>query len=151
MRQKICVMLTTQEQRKFFASKKDLKVIQEFAKRFNMQMTFVKTNTQNIQSLETIAKLICNQTYTGQDIAYLKIESKDEPKKICDKTQKIRDTIENIFLKHHKTSLKDIKSALIKNNISVSSLSSHFSVVRRQLSIKGLDIQMIKKGTYIIK
>lgn len=140
-------MLTSQEQRKYFVSKKDLKIIEEFANRFNMQMTWVKTDTQNIQTLEKIAKLICNQSYTGQDIEYQKLESK----KNCDNTQKIRNTIEKILLTHHKTSLKDIKSALQKTNISASSLSSHFSVVRKQLSIRGLDIQMIKKGTYIIK
>ena len=92
MRQIICVMLTSQEQRKYFVSKKDLKIIEEFANRFNMQMTWVKTDTQNIQTLEKIAKLICNQSYTGQDIEYQKLESK----KNCDNTQKIRNTIEKI-------------------------------------------------------
>lgn len=145
MVQKICVMITTQENKNFFASKKHLKELQEFANRFNMDIKLVKTCSKNIQSLENIAKLICNQNYTGLSVEYTNIHASNIRNKPSSQNQKIRQEIEKLFLHNKKTSLAEIKLALKKPDISASSLTLIFNEVKKNLSIKGMANKTIEK------
>jgi Holliday junction resolvase len=152
MSQKICLMLTTTENRKFFISRKYLKQLIDFSENFGCNISIVKTDTKNIKTIQDFIKLLCNQNYTDNNSSYVIMKKNLQLKKRQNtKAKKIRDTIEKTFMQNQKTSLEEIKKLFFAENISTSSLSTHFSEVRKKLSIRGIQIEMIKKGTYMIK
>lgn len=152
MAQQICLMLTNKENKKFFLYKKNMKHVLDFAKNFDCTVSIVKTEIKNIQKMSDFAKSFCNQNYNDLSPDYVVIK-KDIicKKKDRKKTASIRNIIEESFLKNQRASLREIKAMFLNEKISTSSLSIHFSKVRKNLRVRGVEIEMVKKGTYVIK
>lgn len=110
MSQKICLMLTTKENRKFFISRKYLKQLIDFSENFGCNISIVKTDTKNIKTIQDFIKLLCNQNYTDNNSSYVIMKKNLQLKKRQNtKAKKIRDTIEKTFIQNQKTSLEEIK------------------------------------------
>lgn len=146
--QKICFMLVDEQNRRFFVSTKAKKIIHDFVKNYDLQIYLVKTDKANIKSVEEIVVMFCDQNYKWSDIEYKTINCESIKR---DKTQEIRKKIEDRFVERKKTTFAEIQKIFKKDNISISSLNNHFAQVRKHLSIKGVCVQKIKNGTYIIK
>lgn len=152
MSQKICLLLTTKENRKFFISRKYLKQLMEFSGNYECSISIVKTDPKNIESIQDFIKSFCHQNYTENNAKYVIMKKNLQSKKRQNtKSEQIRNAIEKTFIQNQKASLEEIKKLFFKDNISTSSLSAYFSEVRKNLGIRGIQIEMIKKGTYVIK
>lgn len=150
--QKICFMLTDENNRKFFVGTKRKKIIQDFVKNYGVKLNLVKTNKNNIKSIDEIVVLFCDQNYHGSGIEYSIIAEQKgcESKSSKQKSIEIREKIEKTFIQKKQTTFAEIQKVFKKENISLSSLSNYFAQVRKHLSIKGVCITKIKRGTYII-
>lgn len=146
--QKECFMLVDDQNRKFFVTARPKKIIQDFVQNYDLQIYSVKTNKEYIKSVEEIVVMFCDQNYNGSNIEY-KIINAESFKKT--KTDEIRKKIEDRFVERKKTTFAEIQKIFKKDNISISSLNNYFAQVRKHLSIKGVCVQKIKNGTYIIK
>jgi hypothetical protein len=153
MSQQICVMIEV-DNKIYFTNKKNLNYIIEFANKFKAIISYAKTFSENIVSLEDLAKKICDQNYVSPTnykvIQENIIKNKITRSKITSKAAKIRTKMLEFILKQKIVTFKQIQKKFEKENISTSALCNHFTHVRHQLANMGINIKKIKNGIYSI-
>ncbi len=152
MKSQLCIMIECENNRNIFTNKKNLNLLVEFAKHFDLKLHYAKTDASNIVGLEKVAKLYCDQTYQStQDFKIIKeniIGTKNNRFTITNKAKKIREKISKIILKHKKITFKQIQDKFESEDISTSALCNHFTHVRHELATQGIVVKKIKNGVY---
>ena len=153
MKQQLCIMVKYND-KNYFTNKKNLNYLVEFTNKFQAKIYFAKTNSENILSLENLAKKFCDQSYTSpenyQIVKNNAMEKKETRSAITNKAQKIRTKMMEFILKEKIVTFKQIQKKFEKENISTSALCNHFTHVRHELANKGIVIKKIKNGLYTI-
>lgn len=153
MAQQVCVMIEI-DNKVYFTNKKNLNYIIEFANKFKASISYAKTLSDNIFSLEDLAKKFCDQNYISPTnykvIQKNVLKTKATRSNITNKAAKIRTKMMDFILKKKIVTFKQIQKKFEKENISTSALCNHFTHVRHELANMGITIKKIKNGLYSI-
>lgn len=153
MAQQVCVMIEI-DNKVYFTNKKNLNYIIEFANKFKASISYAKTLSDNIFSLEDLAKKFCDQSYISPTnykvIQKNVLKTKATRSNITNKAAKIRTKMMDFILKKKIVTFKQIQKKFEKENISTSALCNHFTHVRHELANMGITIKKIKNGLYSI-
>lgn len=147
-----CLLIETNDNRKFFTHEKNYGQLIEFSKAFNAQISTVKIEKGPVLELEELAPAICDPTFTKQNYKYEIIETKN-PRRTRGKTNQeasilITKYIEERFTSNKEVSLEDLKNKFKNYNISDATLRNHFRKTKTELESKGYKFEKIKVGTY---
>lgn len=147
-----CLLIETNDNRKFFTHEKNYGQLIEFSKAFNAQISTVKIEKGPVLELEELAPAICDPTFTKQNYKYEIIETKN-PRRTRGKTNQeasilITKYIEERFTSNKEVSLKDLKNKFKNYNISDATLRNHFRKTKTELESKGYKFEKVKVGTY---
>lgn len=147
-----CLLIETNDNRKFFTHEKNYGQLIEFSKAFNAQISTVKIEKGPVLELEELAPAICDPTFTKQNYKYEIIETKN-PRRTRGKTNQeasilITKYIEERFTSNKEVSLEDLKNKFKNYNISDATLRNHFRKTKTELESKGYKFEKVKVGTY---
>ncbi len=137
---KQCLMIQTNDNKRFFTYEKNLLLLAEFSKTFGAEISIVQIqNDDMVMELEELAPALCEKK--SQKAKYKIIEVKIKPKSKKEKitqTKKIREYIYSQFISGNIVSLKELINKYKHCNLTNACLCNNLSIVRNQLKEKGL-------------
>lgn len=147
-----CLLIETNDNRKFFTHEKNYGQLIEFSKAFNAQISTVKIEKGPVLELEELAPAICDPTYNKQNYEYEIIETKN-PRRTKGKSNQeasilIIKYLEEKFTSKQEVSLEELKKKFINYNLSDATLRNHFSKTKTRLENDGYKFEKVKVGTY---
>lgn len=143
-----CLMIHTNDRRKFFTHEENFPQLIEFSKTFKAEISLVQVEDVKILRLEELAPALCDANYR-QKPQYKLLEVK-LPKNISN-AAKIRNYVKNKFLNKNPVSLKEIKKKFKKYNLTDSCLCNHIRKVKKELAEEGYKIYKVGPGAYKIE
>lgn len=153
MAKKICLLIECKD-KCIFTSKKNIKLLIEFVKNFNLKIHYAKTEDINIVPIEQIPEVFCDQTTKDKpeyEIIKKNVLSKKESRKnILQNASAIREKMEKLIIKQKEISFAELQEKFEKYNLSTSTLNNLFRQVRRNLTDSGILVTKIKNGFYQI-
>jgi len=155
MKSQICILIECKENKRIFTNKKNLNYLIEFAKKFELKLHIAKTSSDNVVDLDKVASYFCDQNYQSpENYSIVKkniLLKRDTRKNITDKAHQIRNKLATFIVKKGTVTFQEIQKKFEKENISTSALSNHFTQVRHQLALSGVNVVKIKNGIYEIQ
>lgn len=155
MKSQICILIECKENKRIFTNKKNLNYLIEFAKKFELKLHIAKTATENVVDLDKVAAFFCDQSYLSpENYSIIKkniLLKKDTRKNITAKAHQIRSKMASFIVKKGTVTFLEIQKKFEKENISTSALSNHFTQVRHQLALTGVNVVKIKNGIYEVQ
>jgi hypothetical protein len=149
-----CLLVKTQDKRKFLVSEKHLSTLAEFIKTFRAEVYRVElVEGKEIIQLKSLATAICNPDYKPEFkvVKLEKIYPVTRPRvSILKNAKKIRQHIEKRLRDGRPVSLKSLKKRYKNCNITDACLRNHLSAVRKELAIEGKCVSKIGQGTYCL-
>lgn len=157
------LMLVLAEDRKYFTEEKNLNLLLEFARHFNIEMVSVKTERMEILDLEDLTKSINSKdlpfipTYEVLSVKFkkndklpeLKIEPKlDTIDSDLINIKEIKQTITDAFIKGELVSLYDLYDKYKSPKINKATISNIMTRTKRELKSGGYTIIKIRPGIY---
>lgn len=148
-----CLMIKTEDERKFFTEEKNYAQIEDFAKMFKAEISVVETTDCEVLKLEELAPAICNANYKSKNNEYniLEIkfpESKKKRKQIVNNSKVISEYIEQKLKNNNEVSLKELIKTFKNIDVTSACLCSHFKKTREKLAEKGYCFKKTAGGTY---
>lgn len=154
MAKKICLLIECQD-KCIFTSKKNIKLLIEFVKNFDLKIHYAKTEESNIVSIDQIPEIFCNQNpqiKPEYEIVKKNILNKSQSRQnILQTASDIRNKIEKIIMKQKKISFAELQNKFEKYNLSTSTLNNLFRQVRNKLQNTGVSVIKIKNGYYKVE
>lgn len=149
-----CLLIETQDKRKFLTQESNFSQLIEFSKVFNAQISVVQIKQGKILSLEELAQAICSPEYVKTQFEYETIENKLKEKSRLEMlkiAKKINQFIVNELSDKKCVSLKILKEKFKKYNLSNAALCNHIRRAKEQLELKGFRFEKLSAGTYKVK
>jgi hypothetical protein len=150
---KQCLMIQTNDKKKFFTHEKNLPQLIAFSKAFNAQISIVQvSNEKEILELEELAPAICekkSQNKTEYEIVEAKVKIKGNRPIILKRAKIIKNNIKNNLIKGETVSLKELSQKY--NTITTACLCNHFKQIRQELENLGYSFIKVGGGKYRIK
>ena len=148
-----CLMIKTQEKKRFFTYKKNLKTLIEYVKNFKSEIYLVEAHNVEVLQLEDLAKSLCNKFENQSDVQHDIIEkifpiSIRKRVKILKDATKIKEFIFKKLKSGDAVSLQLLKKKYNKLDLTDSCLCNHLAKARKQLSVEGYVIKKIGPGEY---
>lgn len=148
-----CLMIKTQEKKRFFTYKTNLKPIIEYVKNFKAEIYLVKAYDVEVLQLKELATSLCNKFENQSDVKHDILEkvfpiSLRKRVKILKDATRIREFISTKLKKGDAVSLQSLKKKYAKLNLTDSCLCNHLAKARKQLSIEGHVIKKVAPGKY---
>jgi hypothetical protein len=148
---KKCLMLETQDHRKFFTHQKNLPDLIEFSKIFNAEISIVRTNEQPID-LISLAEVVCDNNETHKpdfEILEVKVSRlKRNRRKLIKQAKVIRKWIKLQLVDGQTVCTKSIIKKYKKYGLSPSAICNHFTEVRKELTKEGFRVKNEGRGNY---
>lgn len=139
-----CLMIKTNDNRKFLIKKQNIFNVLEFINTFNAELFSVSVSkSENIIDLKDFAYHFCNKD--GKYNPKIKSIRKINLEK---KSNTIQYYIKKTFLENKQISLKELYSKY--NSISKSSINNYFKKIKSNLISNGYIISKAKAGVYCI-
>jgi hypothetical protein len=149
-----CLLVKTQDKRRFLVNEKNMPSIIEYVKTFHAEVYLVEVlNGKVINLLKNLAGAICNPDYdTEMEINIIeRIYPRSRPRSsILKNAKKIREFIHSRLSNGKPVSLKDLKKRYKNCDITDACLCNHLSAVRKQLARSGKVIEKIGQGNYCL-
>jgi len=136
-----CILIETNDNRKFLVEKEDISNLKEYLKTFNAKIKQVKANPKDVISLSKLAKDICDNTKGKNELKYEEIKNQK------DKKTSIKEIIEKKLLSNETVSINKIKND-INDEFADQTFYYHLKNVKNKLEKNGIRIVKIKKGEY---
>lgn len=148
-----CLLIETNDKRKFFTHEKNFLQLIEFSKTFNAEISIVKIEKGELLNLEELAPAICNPSYKKQTTNYQIIETKlcknnKAKSNNLKNTETIKKYILNQITNKNYISLKDLKKKFTKFNLSATVLCNHVRRIKKELEKEGWKFTKIEAGVY---
>ena len=148
-----CLLIKTQDNRKFLTYEKHLPSIIEFAKTFSAEIYKVRA-AGKLMELKSLANAICDPQY-DENPDHKKIEklypkSKKTREDILKDAAKISRFIRRRLLSGKALSLKELKNKYKNYNVTDACLCNHLAAVRKSLAREGHDFNKIGAGKYCL-
>jgi len=148
-----CLMIKTQEKKRFFTYKTNLKQIIEYVKNFKAEVYLVKACNVEVLQLQELALSLCNKFEDQSSVEHEVLEkifpiSIRKRVKILKDATKIREFISAKLLKGDAVSLQLLKKKYAKLNVTDSCLCNHLAKARKQLCLEGHIIKKVGPGKY---
>ncbi len=148
-----CLMIRTNDKRKFFTKEENFPQLIEFSKTFKAEISLVKAENAQILDLAELAPALCSpvSSRTPQyELIEIKLPKiKKTRKNILAIAYKIKKYIKEKFLSGEIVSLKDLKKKFKKYNLTTSCLCHHINITKAELALTH-KIEKIGAGTYKI-
>lgn len=149
-----CLLVKTQDKRKFLVNEKNFQSLMEYAKTFNVEIYNVEVMEGKIISqLKSLAMAICNPEYNPQIKVHLveKVYPVSRPRQeILKVAKKIHSFIYTTLKNGLPVSLKTLKKKYKNHDVTDACLCNHLSTARKKLINEGHHIIKIGQGTYCL-
>lgn len=151
-----CLMLETQNNRRFFTYQGNFNQLREFAKVFSAAIYWVEvSNRKDILNLEQLAPAFCDQTYKPSTAKFkiLKLKTDSPPRgrlSILQHAEHIHTFIVNKFMAKEIVSLRELKETFKNFSLSDAALCNHVRRVKQELLTRGYEIKKVGGGKYMI-
>ena len=149
-----CLLVKTDDKRKFLVNEKNFQSIIEYAKAFKVEIYKVEVmEGKIITQLKNLASAICNPEYNPQIKVHLieKLYPVTKPRQeILKMAKRIHDFIYKSMKNGKPISLKTLKNKYKNYEITDACLCNHFSLARKKLSEEGYEIIKTGQGTYCL-
>jgi hypothetical protein len=148
-----CLMIKTQEKKRFFTYKTNLKQIIEYVKNFKSEIYLVKAYNVEVLQLKELALSLCNKFEDQSSVEHEVLEkifpiSIRKRVKILKDATKIREFISTKLKKGDAVSLQLLKKKYAKLSLTDSCLCNHLAKARKQLCLEGHTIKKVGPGKY---
>lgn len=148
-----CLMIKTQDKKKFFTYRTNIKQIIEYIKIFKAEIYLVKAHNVEVLQLKELATSLCNKFEDQSSVKHEVIEkifpiSIRKRVKILKDATKIRKFITEKLEKGDAISLQLLKKKFAKLNLTDSCLCNHLAKARKQLTVDGHVIKRVGPGKY---
>lgn len=151
---KQCLMIQTNDRKKFFTHEKNLPQLIEFSKAFNAQISIVQiSDEKDILELEELAPALCEkkpQNKTEYEIIKAKVKTKENRITILKRAKIIKNNIKNNLIQGKIVSLKELTEKYGKYQITTACLCNHFKQIRKELESQGYTFTKVGGGKYKI-
>lgn len=138
-----CLMLELRDGRRFFTFKKHYNQLIEFINTFKPKVSIVVVQKGEVLSLAELSQAVCANGKTSE-VKFSKIKSKKSKKT---RGTLLKEDIRRTFLGGRLVNLRDIHK---KHKMSVSSICSYISKVKKELLSEGYVIKKVGPGKYEI-
>lgn len=150
-----CILLITNDNRRFLTHEKNLGSLVEFIKTFNVETYLVSTQDVNlISDLKQLVEEICNprsnQPFEFEIIKKLfqrKSKNRDSTIQNANEIQKF---IKSKFLSGESVSLNELKEKFSKQSLTDACLCNHMTRAKNYLCKEGYKFKKIGAGKYCI-
>ena len=148
-----CLMIKTQDKKKFFTYRPNLKNIIEYVKNFKAEIYLVKARNVEVLQLKDLASCLCNKFDDQSAVKYEVVEkifpiSIRKRVKILKDATRIREFITEKLKKGDAVSLQLLKKRFKRFNLTDSCLCNHLAKARKALIEEGHPIIKIGPGEY---
>jgi len=149
---KQCLMIQTNDRKKFFTHEKNLPQLIEFSKAFNAEISIVQiANEKEILELEELVPALCekkSQNQTEYEIIEVKLKPREDRQTILKRAKDIKDSIKKNLIEGKIVSLKDLSKKYGKYKITTACLCNHFKQTRQELESQGYKFIKVGGGNY---
>ena len=150
-----CILLITNDNRKFMTSETNLANLIEFIKTFNAEAYLVSTQDTNcISDLKKLVEEICNprsnQSFEFQIIQKLCQRKSKNRNSTIQNSNEIQKFIKTKFLSGESVSLNELKEKFSKQSLTDACLCNHMTRAKKFLCKEGYKFKKIGAGKYCI-
>lgn len=148
-----CLMIKTQDKKKFFTYKTNLGQLVEYIKNFRSEVYLVKAKNVEVLQLKDLAEQLCSKTSDQSDVKHEILEkiypiSIRNRVKILKDATKIQSFITDKLLDGEIVSLQLLKKKFKRMELTDSCLCNHLAKARKELCKKGHTIKKVAPGEY---
>jgi hypothetical protein len=146
-----CLMISTNDNRKFFTYEKFYPQLVEFAHTFEADISLVRVKKAEVLSLKSLAEAISDQSRDMVECEFELIQPKiSSVGKDRRNAAQIRRFLRNSFIEKGTASLSMLREEFRHLALSLPCLSNHLNKVKRELQAEGYQIEKTGRGCYSI-
>jgi hypothetical protein len=146
-----CLMIQTNDNRKFCTDMKGYNQLIEFANTFEAEISIIDLEEGDLLTLEEVATAISDPRY-NQIPKYKLIERKVGKKRIVRKnmfaSREIKEYARNLLSGGNTLCFKELMGKFKNSNLSYNAFAAHMHKLRREFEAKGHFLQKIGPGQY---